>query len=145
MVSAAVSVTPFRLAEMVTVTVLGTLDVFTVNVALDDPAGTVTVEGTLAFAGLVLESDIAMSSTAGAERDTVPTDVPPPLTTLGFTVRDARAGVGSDDPTVRIAPDPTPPTEAQILGVAGPVIHVEVVAVKVALICPAATVTVPGT
>jgi hypothetical protein len=41
------------------------LDALTVNVALDDPAGTDTVEGTFAFDGLLLESEIAMSSTAG--------------------------------------------------------------------------------
>jgi len=138
MVSTALSITPFRLAEMVTVTFLDTLDVLTVNVALDDPAGTVTVEGALAFAGLLLESDIATSCAPGAERDTVPTDVPPPCTVIGFRVRDARdgggGGGGGDDATVRIVPDPTPPTEAQILGVAGPVIHVDVVTVKVALI-----------
>lgn len=123
---------------MVTVTFLGTLDVLTVNVALDDPAGTVTVEGTFAFAGLLLESEIAMSSTAGAERESVPTDVPPPFTVIGFRVKDARdgggGGGGGDCTTVRIVPDPTPPTEAQILGVAGPVIHVDVVTVKVALV-----------
>ena len=65
------------------------------KVALIAPAGTVTLEGTLA-APLLLESEIcAPPAGAGALRVTVPVeDCSPPMTLVGFSVNDERVGGG---------------------------------------------------
>src|SRR6187431_2443183 len=55
-VSAAVRVVPLKLALIVEEELLGTVDVFTVNEALDWPPTTITVDGTCATVGLLLVS-----------------------------------------------------------------------------------------
>jgi hypothetical protein len=72
-----------------------TPDVFTVKVALVAPAGTVTLEGTLA-APLLLESvTCAPPAGAGPLSVTVPVeDCTPPTTLVGFSVNDERVGGG---------------------------------------------------
>ena len=67
----------------------------TVNVALVAPAGTVTLEGTLA-APLLLES-MTCAPPAGADalNVTVPVeDCKPPITLVGFRVNEEREGAG---------------------------------------------------
>jgi len=72
-----------------------TIDVFTVKVALLLPAGTVTLEGTLA-APLLLESvTCAPPAGAGPLNVTVPVeDCRPPTTLVGFNVSEETVGRG---------------------------------------------------
>src|SRR5256885_668369 len=72
-----------------------TIDVFTVKVALLLPAGTVTLEETLA-APLLLESiTCAPPAGAGPLNVTVPVeDCRPPTTLVGFNVSEETAGGG---------------------------------------------------
>ena len=71
-----------------------TIDVFTVKVALVLPAGTVTLEGTLA-APLLLES-VTCAPPAGAPplSVTVPVEELPPATLVGFSPSEASVGGG---------------------------------------------------
>jgi hypothetical protein len=94
-VSVAVFVVPLYEAEIVAEVEMRTMDVFTVKVALVAPAGTNTLEGTLA-APLVLERMIvAPPAGAGALNVTLPVeDCTPPTTVLGFSVSEDRVGGG---------------------------------------------------
>ena len=87
-----------------------TIEVCTVKVALVAPAGTVTLEGTLATAVLLLESVTwAPPAGAGPLRVTVPVeDCKPPTTLVGFSVSDERGG-GGEGVTVSEAVLLTPP------------------------------------
>jgi hypothetical protein len=88
-----------------------TRDVFTGNVALVTPAGTVTLEGTLA-APLLLESRTsAPLAGAGPLIVTVPVeDCTPPITLVGLSVSEARVGGGGGaDVTVSEAVLVAPP------------------------------------
>ena len=80
-------------AEIVAVVDTTTIDVFTVKLALVLPAGTVTLEGTLA-APLLLESITwAPPAGAGPLSVTVPVeDWTPPATLLGFNVSEETIG-----------------------------------------------------
>src|SRR5579859_4665469 len=80
-----------------------TIDVLTVNVALVAPAGTVTLAGTLAAAGLLLESRTWIPPAgAAALKVTVPVEAcRPPTTLAGFRVNEER--VGSGGATVSVA------------------------------------------
>jgi len=70
--------------------------VLTVKVVLVAPAGTITLEGTLAAPGLLLESaTCAPPAGAGPLSVTVPVeDCIPPTTLAGFSVSEERAGAG---------------------------------------------------
>ena len=72
-----------------------TTEVLTVKVALVAPAGTITLEGTLA-APLLLESmTCAPPAGAGALNVTVPVeDCTPPTTLVGFRVNEEREDAG---------------------------------------------------
>ena len=74
----------------------------TVNVALDDPAGTVTGVCTVATEGLLLDSGIVAPPGATSERVTVPCPVPPAgmLVALSVTLVTATVvgTVGEPDP-----------------------------------------------
>lgn len=138
----AVSVPPVEEAEIVTAVGPGGNVVFTGKVALAAPPGTVTVDGTVATAVLPLES-VTTTPPAGAAftRVTVPVDVAPPTTDVGFRVREDRAPGAV---TVSVAVCVRPPEEALIVtGVE--VETVEVVTVKVTLVAPAARLTLVGT
>ena len=75
----------------------------TANVALAAPAGTVTLAGTPAAAGLLLESrTCAPPAGAGPLRVTVPIEEStPPITLVGLSVSDVM--VGSGGATVSVA------------------------------------------
>ena len=82
-------------AEIVTEVETRTAEVLTVNVALVAPAGTVTLEGTLA-APLLLESrTCAPPGGAGPLSVIVPVeDCTPPITLVGFSESEERVGGG---------------------------------------------------
>jgi hypothetical protein len=65
----------------------------TVNVALDEPAWTVTGVCTVATAGLLLDSEILDPPAAAAVRVTVPCPVPPAAMLVAFNVTLATAEV----------------------------------------------------
>jgi len=96
-------------AEMAEEVDMTTIDVFTVKVALVLPAGTVTLEGTLA-APLLLESiTCAPPAGAGPLSVTVPVeDCTPPTTLVGLKVSEATVGRGGGV-TVSEADVLTPP------------------------------------
>jgi hypothetical protein len=69
--------------------------VLTVNVAVVAPAATVTLDGTVAAAVLLLESaTVAPPAGAGPLNATVPVEGVPPMTLVGFSVSDERVGGG---------------------------------------------------
>ena len=83
-------------AEILAEVEMRTADVFTVKVALVAPAGTVTLEGTVAAPVLLLESrTCAPPAGAGPLSVTVPVeDCTPPTTLVGFKVSEERLGRG---------------------------------------------------
>ena len=83
---------------------------FTVNVALVAPAGTVTLEGTLAAALLLESATCAPPVGAGPLSVTVPVeDCTPPITLVGFSVSEEREGAGGEaGVTVSVADLVTP-------------------------------------
>ena len=90
---------PFQ-AEIVAYMVRGTGLVCTVNVVDVSPAGTVTLLGTLAIIGLLLDRRTnTPPAGAGPLRTTVPVEGAPPLTVLGTKVRETSEG----GLTVRVA------------------------------------------
>src|SRR2546428_647522 len=148
-VSRAVLVRPPKLAEMVAEVDAVTDTVVTVNVALVAPPGTVTfpTAGTLAAAVLLFERvTTALGAVSAALRVTVATEELPPTTLGGFSARleTVRGGGGAGGETVSSAVLVTPPEEAVIVmgmdaGTEG------VVTLKMAVVAPAATVTLAGT
>lgn len=122
------------------------MDVFTVKVALVAPAGTNTLEGTLA-APLLLESrTVAPPAGAGALSVTVPVeDCRPPTTLVGFSVSEERVGGGGAAGfTVSEADLVAPPYDAEIVIVVEAATAL-VLTVNEALVAPGATVTLDGT
>ena len=93
---------------MVTLVGSKTAEVLTVKVAVVAPAGTVTVEGTLATEVLLLErATCAPPAGAGPLRVTVPVeDCTPPITLLGFNESEAtvRGGGVTVSEADRVAP-----------------------------------------
>lgn len=81
--------------------------VVTVKVARVAPAGTVTVEGTVAAPGLLLESaTCAPPAGAGPFSVTVPVEFPsgPPITLVGLKVSEERTAGITVSEAVRVAP-----------------------------------------
>ena len=67
----------------------------TVNVALVAPAATVTLNGTIAAAVLLVESaTVAPPAGAGPLNVTVPVEGVPPMTLVGFSVSEETVGGG---------------------------------------------------
>ena len=82
-------------AEIVAEVDMRTIDVFTVKVALVLPAGTVTLEGTLAAPLLLESATCAPPAGAGPLSVTVPVDdCTPPTTLVGFNVSEETVGRG---------------------------------------------------
>src|SRR5437867_1765021 len=140
----AARVVPLYEAEIVTVVEKTTIDVFTVKVALVAPAGMVTLPGTAATPGLLLESVTnAPPAGAGPFSLTVPAeDSRPPTTLVGFRLSEERVGAGAI--TVSEAVCVTPPKDAEM--VTEVVVPTGLVlTVKVVVVAPLGTVTLDGT
>src|SRR5216683_889537 len=93
---------------MLTVVDASTALVLTVNVALVAPAATVTLDGTLAAAVLLLDSATTAPPDGAAPLSvTVPVEEFPPTTLVGFSVSEERAtgagATGEDSSKSRIA------------------------------------------
>ncbi len=69
---------------IVTEVVVATADVLTTKVPVNPLAGTVVVAGTLATAGLLLDSEITAPPVADVVITTVPLDALPPTTVAGL-------------------------------------------------------------
>src|SRR5258706_388645 len=124
--------------------VINTSPVFTGNVALLAPAGTVTLEGTLAAKLLLASATRAPPAGAGVLSVTVPVeDCSPPTTVDGFKLIDATVGSGTGF-TVSVAVLVVPPYAALIATVVGAAPAL-VPTMKLAVFAPAATVTLAGT
>lgn len=80
-----------------------TAKVVTVKVALVDPVGTVTLEGTVARDVLLLDRvTAAPAAGAGPFRVTVPVEGVPPLADVGLRIREDRLGVLTVKEAVRV-------------------------------------------
>ena len=75
-----------------TVTVLVRVKVVTVNVADCEPAGMITLAGTVARVVLVLDSVMVRLTAVTPLRVTVPVELVPPFTVDGLNVKDANDG-----------------------------------------------------
>ena len=94
-VSVALWLTAAYPAEMTTFVGTLTAVVATVNVALLAPAGMVTLAGTVAIVVLLLASVTTLPPVGAAPVSvTVPWDVLPPITLVGFSVREESTGDG---------------------------------------------------
>ena len=132
---------PLKEAEIVTVVELAAEDVFTVKVALVDPAAMVTLAGTVATAVLLLESaTTAPPEGAAALSFTVPCELLPPATLVGLSVSVETEG----GDTASVAVCAVPLKDAEIVTFVGLATE-DVCTVKVALVAPAVTVTLAGT
>ena len=139
-----VLVIPAYTAETFTAVELETDIVVIGNVALVAPPANVTVDGTLTTDGLVLDSVTSAPPTgAGPLIVTVPVEPFPPITLDGFRERDVSKGIFTGR-TVRLADRVTPPYKPEIVTAVEPDTAL-VVIVNVALLAPAATVTLAGT
>ena len=91
-VSIAVLFTPLKVAVTVTLTLDATLNVVIEKFAVDEPAGTRTVSGTVTAAVLLLARMTCKPPVgAAALKVTVPVEVVPPVTEDGFTLTDERS------------------------------------------------------
>lgn len=111
----------------------------TVNVAVDEPAGTVTEAGTVAAVLLLVRATAVPPVPAGPESVTVPVDVEPPTTVVGFKVSDCT----TEGSTFRTAVNVLVPRLAEIKAEVT-VETADVVIVKVADVDPAGTITFAG-
>jgi hypothetical protein len=134
-------VEPLSSPEMLTVALAATGVVVTVNVALVAPAATVTFAGTCAAAVLLLVS-VTTAPPVGAApfKVTVPVEEVPPVTLVGLS----ETLEGSGALTVRFADFVAPLNSPEMVDVVLAATGV-VVTVNVALVAPAATVTLAGT
>ena len=97
-------VTPF-VAEIVTVLFNVTVFVLTVKVAVIEPADTVVLEGTVATPVLLLVSVTTVPPDgAGPFRVTVPVEVPPPFTDVGFSETEVSVAAVTFKLAVRVVP-----------------------------------------
>ena len=145
-VRVAVRVTPPALAVIVTGVDAETELVEIAKVALVAPCATVTLTGTAA--AVLLPDSVAVNPPAGAAlvSVTVPCDAVPPVTLAGLTASDDNEAVGGgvdgdiNITALRLTPPNPPPMVADVTAVTDTVLTV-----NVALVAPAATITLPGT
>src|SRR6266403_1845340 len=129
---------------MVTGVDVVTAVVLTVNVALLAPAAIVTLAGTVAVDVLLLEREtVAPPAGAGPLSVTVPVEGDPPVTLVGFSVSEERVGRACGS-TVSEAVLVTPAYDAEMVTGVDAVTAL-VLTVNVALLAPAAIVTLAGT
>ena len=128
---------------MVTDAEVDTVTVVTVRVAVVAPAATVTLAGTVAAEVLLLESvTTAPPAGAAALKVTVPVDELPPVTLAGFTLKLASDTTAAGF-TVSVAL--CVPLYVPVIVTGVDVLTATVVTVNVAVVAPAATVTLAGT
>jgi hypothetical protein len=130
---------------MVAVVEVVTDPVVMVKVALVAPDATVTVAGTVAAALLLPSETTAPPAGAAPVNVTVPSEAVAPATLAGLTASDDNAaavvgGAVTVSTALRVVPPNAPLMVAVVEAVTDPVVMV-----KVALVVPAATVTLPGT
>jgi len=115
------------------------------KLALTALAATVTLAGTVATVVLLLDS-VTMAPPAGAAvvNVTAPVDPVPPTTLVGLTVTEERLGAAATGSTVNTAEREAPPKLPEIVTAVEAATDA-VVAVKIALVAPAGTVTLAGT
>jgi hypothetical protein len=131
---------------MVALFALLTARVVIVKVAVVAPAATVTFAGTTALVLLLESAIIAPALGAPLVNVTVPCDALPPVTVVGLTLTEDRlagTGGGGGGPTLSDAVLVTPLKDAEIVTLLV-VLTVTVLMVKLALVEPAATVTLAG-
>src|SRR6185503_5394134 len=131
---------------MVADVALVTVRVVMVKFALVAPALTVTLAGTIALGLLLDRATVAPPVGAALVNVTVPCDVLPPVTVVGFKVsaeRLAGGGGGGTGLTVSVAVRVVLPKAAEMVTLFV-VVTVAVLMVNVALVAPAATVTLVG-
>ena len=106
---------PLNEAVIVTVVLTDTADVVMVNVPVNWPVGTVTLAGTCATAGLLLESATTVVSGAAALTMMVPLVASPPATVAGLmsTLVTVVGGGGACAVKLRVA-DHAPGTPAEL-------------------------------
>src|SRR5271167_2252662 len=139
-VNTAVLVPPLKVAEMVADAVLATAVVVTVKVAVVAPAATVTLAGTVAAALLLDKVTDSPPVGAALPKVTVPVDEVPPVTEVGFSVTDDTTGGFTVNTAVLV-----PPLKVAEMVADAVLATAVVVTVKVAVVAPAATVTLAGT
>ena len=111
------------------------------KVALDDPVVTLTVAGTVAAALSLLSAILTPPVGAGPLSVTVPVEPVPPITLVGFKLKELKAAAGE---TVNNAVCDAPPKVAVIVTLVEADTE-DVVMVKVVPVLPAGTVTDEGT
>ena len=124
---------------IVTLVVVDTADVETVNVAEVDPAATVTEAGTVAKSELEVSTTTMPPLGAGPLSVTVPVDGAPPWTDPGVSVMALTVGAW----TVKGELTVTTPSAALMFAVVF-VVTADVAIVNVAVEAPVGTVTVAG-
>ena len=143
-VSVAVRVAPPKDPVIVTGAEAATVLVVTVKVALVAPAGTVTLAGTVA----AVESSDSVTAAppvgAALVSVTVPVEELPPVTLVGLAVTADTLGAAATGFTVRVAVRVAPPKAPVIVTLVDEPTDA-VVTANVALVAPAATVTLEGT
>lgn len=143
-VSVAVLVTAPSLAVIVADVDVVTELVVIGNVAINAPAATVTLAGTVAAALLLVRATVHPPVGATVERRTVPCDAAPAVTVVGLTDTVESDVNGIAGVRVSAALAVAPPYVAVMVAVFDAV-TLEVLIAKVALVAPAATVTLAGT
>ena len=139
-VKVVVRVTVLYSAEIVTEVLLATGLVVMVKVAVVAPAATVTLAGAWAAAVLLLETVTSAPPTgAGPLNVTVPVEDTPPSTDVGLRVTDVRVAAVTVRVVVRVTLLYSAEIVTEVLLATG-----LVVIVKVAVVAPAATVTLAG-
>ncbi len=134
------SVVLLSLPDTVTDVEAVTVFVVTVNVAVVAPAATVTLAGTVAADVLLLDKVTTVPAEgAGPVKVTVPVEEVPPVTLEGLSASEVRAGRSTVKVAVLVVPLSTAEIVTEVLADTG-----VVVIVNVAVVAPAATVTLAG-